>query len=195
MITAIRGKLKFVFESCRFSAHKTIRVEERERQAPMNRTLNVEAEDHHPIAVLHLSGHCANFEVYKLKTETEWRISDGKRFLILDLTDLAFVDSAGIGVMIQVAERCRSIGAQAAFVCPEGLSAISSLRKTAATYGFDLYDNVESAIAGISAKYGLGLVGASEETSAQMDELKAKMRELENRLKAVEDRLGLASHD
>ncbi len=147
----------------------------------MDRQLHIQVDEHHPLAVIRLSGFCAQLEVYKLKSDSEWQLSSGNRFLIMDLKELTFIDSAGIGALMQLSDRCRSIGGEMAFVSQTNSNMRRILEKSLAAQRLEFFATADDALEAIKKKNGLG---RRAEPAASGD-----LKLLQERLAAVEKRL------
>jgi anti-anti-sigma factor len=70
--------------------------------------------------------------------------------LVIDLRQVAFIDSTGIGELVGCHRRCRATGRGLAFVVPDG-----TIRKILGVTGmdavFDLHHDVESAVESLSS--------------------------------------------
>lgn len=153
----------------------------------MEKQLFMKVEDHHPIALIRLSGHCTQLEVYKLKSEAEWQVSDGKRFLILDLLDLSFIDSAGVGVLIQIAEQCRRASGHLSLVCSANSHIKKFLDISTGHGSITHYESAPAALAGVRRQFGLQAPdAAADDLRTALETLKLRVEEVDARLKQIE---------
>ena len=77
-------------------------------------------------------------------------ITEGRTRIVLDLSGVDFLDSTGLGVIVGVLKRARTMGGDLALVCPN-----QSVRRvfeiTALDRTMPLADSVDGALAGIGA--------------------------------------------
>lgn len=71
-------------------------------------------------------------------------IDDGAQKILVDLTDVAFMDSSGLGVLVGALKRARERGGELALVCREGPT-FKVLSVTGLDRVFTLFDSVEAA--------------------------------------------------
>lgn len=72
--------------------------------------LQIDDAEHSEIAIVALGGE-VDYEVSpQLRTRVVRAIKDGRRRLILDLTDVTFIDSTAIGVIAGAVERLDEVG-------------------------------------------------------------------------------------
>ncbi len=74
-------------------------------------------------------------------------IEEGKRNFVLNLSDAALMDSSGIGVLIATAERLRSMGGDMRLAGVQEKMRNLFLMTRLLGEVFDLYDNVDEAVA------------------------------------------------
>lgn len=83
----------------------------------------------------------------RLREQLLAALTDGRRNLVLDLTGVAFLDSTGLGVIVGVLKRARTLGGDLRIVCPEG-SVRRVFEITALDRTMSLSDTVDAALAG-----------------------------------------------
>lgn len=152
----------------------------------MDRQLHIKVEEQHPLAVLRIIGFCAQLEVYKMKSEAEWQLSSGNRFLVLDLNELSFIDSAGIGALIQLCERSRSLGGQIAFACIPDSNIKHILEKSLGSTNVEFSDSTEDAVNLMRRKYGLGGIVVETSSGGDLKAVMERLQELEKRVEHLE---------
>jgi anti-anti-sigma factor len=84
----------------------------------MSRELTLKIEPAGGVTVAQLSGFLAQYEVYRFKNEIDHALEAGCRALVVDLAEIDFIDSAGIGSMLQLRKRCQGLGVNLALVMP-----------------------------------------------------------------------------
>jgi anti-anti-sigma factor len=62
----------------------------------------------HPLGIISLSGFLGTTEVYKLKAAFDTLFRDLRKGIILNLMELNYIDSAGIGILIQLRNACNA---------------------------------------------------------------------------------------
>lgn len=81
--------------------------------------LTVEERD--AFTVLRLAGELDVFTTSRLRAELDRQLVDeGRVHLVVDLTDLAFMDSSGLGTLIRAHRQARRLRGSFAVVCPDG---------------------------------------------------------------------------
>ncbi len=100
-----------------------------------------------PWTVLHVRGEIDMASAPQLRQEVVRVIDRGDHDLVLDLTEVAFCDSTGIGVVVAAVKRARTAGGDVRVVCVNErlreMFAITRLDRV-----FDLFDLVDEAVAG-----------------------------------------------
>lgn len=66
------------------------------------REKSFEKPPHNKIFELHLEGQLDLYKCPELKSKVKNAIEDGYRYFIVDMTDLSYIDSSGIGTLIQI---------------------------------------------------------------------------------------------
>jgi anti-sigma B factor antagonist len=74
-------------------------------------------------------------------------LTEGRRHLVLDLTGVQFLDSTGLGVIVGLLKRARTLGGDLRIVCPNG-SVRRVFEITALDRTMPLSDTVDAALAG-----------------------------------------------
>ena len=73
--------------------------------------LKVEVSDQNGVTVVRLSGRLVYAETAAFKDEVKRRMPQAKR-IVLDLTDLTFMDSAGLGVIVSLYVSAKAAGCE-----------------------------------------------------------------------------------
>lgn len=76
----------------------------------MKEGLIIEVDDRHPLAIVRLSGSLAAMEIYKVKAMADTWLREGKKFIALNLAYVSFMDSAGIGLLLQLRNSSHAAG-------------------------------------------------------------------------------------
>ncbi len=109
--------------------------------------LSLSTSSRTPWTVLHVRGEIDMASAPQLRQEVVRLVDQGDRHLVLDLSEVAFCDSTGIGVMVAAVKRARTAGGDVRLVCVNErlreMFAITRLDRV-----FDLFDLVDDAVAG-----------------------------------------------
>jgi anti-sigma B factor antagonist len=70
--------------------------------------------------VLAVKGEVDLYTSPQLKEKVGEMVEQGQSRLVIDLTDVGFMDSSGLGVLVTALKRARERDGQLALVCPEG---------------------------------------------------------------------------
>ena len=98
-------------------------------------------------AVLAVSGEIDIATAPSLRDRLHGLLAEGKLQLVVDLDDVGFLDSTGLGVLVGVLKRARTEGGEVRIVCtqPRVLKVFEITRLDSA---FDLFDSVDEAVRG-----------------------------------------------
>ena len=107
--------------------------------------MNVTRSEREGVAILRLQGEFDSFETEEVRRTFEQCLLEGKRRVVLDLTDLVFANSTTIAYFISAQKRAREAGGGMILAKPGDF-----LKKTLKTLGLDqvlsIRDTVDSAI-------------------------------------------------
>lgn len=108
--------------------------------------MKLTSDDQNQLSVLRLKGEFADDDGEKLRQAVRERLDAGTvHDLVLDLTELQFIDSDGLEAMLWVQERCsEKLGQMRLAACPENVTTILEMTRLADQ--FPRHDDVESAI-------------------------------------------------
>lgn len=82
----------------------------------------------------------------RLRDAAVGRLMDGDRRLVIDLDGVEFLDSTGLGTLVAILKRARTLGADLALVVTrERIRKVFEL--TALTSAFELHEDIEAATA------------------------------------------------
>jgi anti-sigma B factor antagonist len=98
------------------------------------------------VAILALSGHLvAGGGTHPLRAAVKAAVDGGTRALLLDLEDLSYVDSAGVGMLVEIYRHVTRRGGQVKLLHPS-LCARRVLGITHLTCVFEVFDNEAEAL-------------------------------------------------
>ena len=96
--------------------------------------------------VLEVKGEVDLYTSPQLKDKVNELIEDGQTRLVINLTDVGFMDSSGLGVLVTALKRAKEHEGSLALVCPEG-SVHKVLTITGLDRVFPIYGSVAEATA------------------------------------------------
>jgi len=157
------------------------------------RELRLDVEDRHPVAVLRLGGFFAQLEIYKLKSQADMLLNEAIRYLIVDLSDVMFIDSAGLGALTQLRLDCSKLGGALSLVKPNVPQVKLALETALLQRIVDIYPDVKTALDQMHKKYNVNFESGAplpdrEDLLAQLAE---QVAQLQSRLAVLEERLNL----
>jgi len=153
------------------------------------RELTIQRADHPPFLALKLSGFLAQLEVYKLKNQVDSMLVQDGRFLILDLAEVTFVDSAGIGSLTQIQMECKKVLGQLALVESRHPEVTQSLNVSALQQIIDIFPDMESAYGALIKKHGLKNEVVRADSDRKMTEILDQLKSQLERIQLLEERL------
>lgn len=113
--------------------------------------LTVSTSERDDVVVVTVSGEVDVYTAPQLRSALEDRIAAGQTALVIDLEDVGFIDSTGLGVLVGRLKIVRKIGGWLSVVCTNErilrLFAITGLDKV-----LPVHDSVDSAIAAAGAE-------------------------------------------
>jgi anti-sigma B factor antagonist len=124
----------------------TLRTQETGVNAPAN-DLTIDVTTHDDVTVVSLGGEIDLATQGELRAMLNDQIVSGNVNLVLDLTDVSFLDSTGIGALIGTRRRVHAFQGSLVIVCPDEtllkIFTITGLEKV-----FDIRPTLDSALAG-----------------------------------------------
>lgn len=102
-------------------------------------------------AVLVLRGSCTMEVSHKLRTELETLASEPIKAIVIDLADLAFIESGGLGSIIAAHVKCRRRKGQLRLVAPRP-PILKMLQLTRLTEILPIDESVEAALRAVDAR-------------------------------------------
>ena len=106
--------------------------------------LEIGMERHDDTVVVTLHGQVAELEVHRLETALLNQIEAGAVKMILDLSDIRFLTSSGLGVFMHAFKRARAENGYLHLVAPQPLVR-QIIETTRLQKLFSIYDTVEAA--------------------------------------------------
>ena len=89
--------------------------------SPRGQIFSVAIERQGPYCIVRLAGELDIATTSKLRRVLKERLVDaGEVNIVVDLTELDFMDSSGLGVLIGMHKRARALRGSLAVVCPDG---------------------------------------------------------------------------
>lgn len=97
-----------------------------------------------PWTILHVHGEIDMSTAPAVRREVVDLVGEGVRWLVLDLSDVGFVDSTGLGVLVGALKRVRAAGGDMTLVCGRE-SLLELFRMTRLTAVFEMFDDLAAA--------------------------------------------------
>lgn len=120
-----------------------------------SRSLTIGFTKQRPLLIVHLEGYLAQLEVYKLKSQIEELLHEGFRFVILELTGVKYVDSAGVGSICHIHDKCNTINGLATIVVDPRSNIAQTLKLAGTDNIVDRFETIELAREEIHLRFGL----------------------------------------
>lgn len=98
------------------------------------------------IVIISLEGRLDVFSVPYLRERINTLMGEGVIKFVLDLTQISFLDSAGMAVLVTILKRTRELGGDVRLVWPQEEAARQILRLTKFDRAFTIMDCVEEAV-------------------------------------------------
>lgn len=152
----------------------------------MEKMLAIQIEDLHPIAVIKLKGFLAHLEVYKFKNTIEQLFTDGKRFLVVDLNEVTFIDSAGVGSLVQMRNECIKVGGQLVLIEASTAQVKQVMEVASLPKVIEFFPDAPSAVKHLRVKHSLPGGQEQQEHVARLEEVLAQIGALDARLTRIE---------
>ena len=148
----------------------------------MSMKLSISMVEYQTIQVFKLRGYLAQLEVYKFKRLIEKAFTEGRRYLVVDMRDVEFIDSAGIATLIFLRKESMRMGGSPALVIPAG-SGIRKVLDSANLAGFmPIHDKPEDALNEV-----IGMLPGHGPAAGDVAD---RIRQLSERLASLEQRIG-----
>ena len=105
---------------------------------------SVRAVTHADRVVVHVTGEIDIFATGGLRRQLEELIAQGRTDIVVDLSDVAFIDSTGLGVLVGALKRLRAASGTFSLVCSKE-PLLKIFRITALDQVFPIFPTVEAA--------------------------------------------------
>ena len=112
----------------------------------MSDLARVESERHGDLCLVRLQGEVDMSNVQEVSVAIEGAPAHGARGIIVDLTDTTYLDSAGVGLLVRLAERLRSRRQDFSLLAPAGSRVRSVLELTGLGRVMPLHVSLEEAL-------------------------------------------------
>lgn len=96
--------------------------------------------------VVEVKGEVDLYTAPKLREEILSRVESGDRKIVVDLGDVGFLDSTGLGVLVGALKRLKEQDGTLALVCPQG-AVLRVLQITGLDRVFPIHESVDQALA------------------------------------------------
>jgi anti-sigma B factor antagonist len=111
--------------------------------------LGLEVTERGSIAVLSLRGEVDVSTAPRLRQRLVELATEGRAWVVVDLSGVEFLDSTGLGVLVSGLRRFRSLGGDLTLAGPQP-RIVRVLDITRLDRAFDVYDSVTAAVAAVS---------------------------------------------
>jgi anti-sigma B factor antagonist len=111
--------------------------------------LRLETTERQGIAVLTVAGEVDVATAPRLRQQLVETASSGQDTLVVDLTEVEFLDSTGLGVLVSGLKRFRTLGGDLVIVCTRP-RILKVFEITGLTTVFGMYENVSDALAALA---------------------------------------------
>lgn len=109
--------------------------------------MKIQVEEHVVrVQVLKLSGRIDAFTVAGLRETQETLLAQGAKRFIVDLSEVAFLDSSGMSALVVLLKRARQAGGDVALVSPSNPDAVRILSLTRFDQVFRMVNTVADAL-------------------------------------------------
>ena len=95
--------------------------------------------------VVHVAGEIDVYTAPTLREELAGLVDDGKTDIVVDLTDVSFMDSTGLGVLVGALKRVRTTGGDLKLVIDQE-KVLKVFRITALTQVFEIHPTLDEAL-------------------------------------------------
>lgn len=98
------------------------------------------------VQVVTLSGRFDAFSAPDVRQQTQALLTAGEKYFVLDLRDLAFMDSAAMAVLVSLLKGAKTAGGGVTLVKPKDENALRILLLTKFDRVFRLVDDIDTAV-------------------------------------------------
>jgi anti-anti-sigma factor len=98
------------------------------------------------VVILGMNGRLDAFTAPSLREQADQLITESVRHIVCDLSRVAFMDSAGLAVLVSLMKRCRQAGGDVRLVWPAAEAAQRILQLTKFDRVFERFDDRDLAV-------------------------------------------------
>ncbi|MCG3196136.1 MAG: STAS domain-containing protein [Candidatus Omnitrophica bacterium] len=160
----------------------------------MDQLLKIVVVDQAGECRVRLAGQLAKLEVYRFRSALDCLIEDGHRSVIVDMREVTFIDSAGIGALVKARGAAVKVGGSVKVIPPTDPTARKVLEMASIGKIIPILEPVgtESAVPDRAPTPQVLSIGGSggfdpQRLLIQIQDLTTRIESLENRLAAIED--------
>lgn len=160
----------------------------------MDQLLKIAVVDHAGESRVKLAGQLAKLEVYRFRSTLDCLIDDGHRCVIVDMTEVTFIDSAGIGALVKARGSAVKVGGSVKVIPPEDMAARKVLEMASIGKIIPILEPIEVGPVGSGCQSGPQVVSINgsggfdpQRLLIQLQDLTTRIESLESRLAAIED--------
>jgi anti-anti-sigma factor len=118
-------------------------------------SIEVEEDRHNPVAVIHCSGEMVRMTSLILESAVDRLLAGGISRMAVNLEEVSFVDSSGLGVLIGAQKRAKASGGNVALSSPNELVR-NTLRLVRLDKVLNVYSSTEQATQALLSDTGMG---------------------------------------
>lgn len=109
--------------------------------------MNIQVNEHlKRVVIINLSGRVDAFNVPALRDKTQALLSDNANNFVVDLSDVVFLDSAGMASLVSLLKNSRAMGGEVRLVNPSHADVARTLSLTKFDRVFDICATVDEAL-------------------------------------------------
>ena len=109
--------------------------------------LSVSTSDHGALTIVHVGGEIDVYTAPKLRDRITELVADGEYHLIIDMEQVEFLDSTGLGVLVGGLKKVRAHDGSLQLICNQE-RLLKIFRITGLAKVFTIHDSAEAAAAG-----------------------------------------------
>lgn len=165
----------------------------------MIKELKIRTDRRNQVLVVELEGNLTQLEVYKLSNEVDRQTTDGARYIVFDMLQVPFIDSAGIGMLTSLRNRLERLQGTVMIVRSSKQTLAMVLDQCALSRVIRCFDERQTALREIQTRFGgsgatlfSGTDGDSD-TVTQENPGQDRIAALERRVEQLEARLAAMS--
>lgn len=120
----------------------------------MIRELKITTDRRNQVLIVALEGNLTQLEVYKLSNEVDRQTSDGARYIVFDMLEVPFIDSAGIGMLTALRNRVEKLQGTVMIVRNSKQTLSIVLDQCALSRVIRCFEDRQSALREIQTRFG-----------------------------------------